>query len=235
MPAGRNNPDDESPRHRFYGRRTGRKLRPAQQRLIDELLPRLSVDANTDFSNPAALFDVPVSAVWMEIGFGAGEHLEAQARANPEAGLLACEPYINGVASLLSRIEDAPPKNLRLHMGDARYIIDALPDGALDRLFVLFPDPWPKTRQNKRRIFGIETLPHFARVLAPGAELRAATDDMSYAAWMLEHARAVPELTWRARGPGDWRHPPVDWVPTRYEQKAIEAGSRCVYFTFTKN
>lgn len=171
----------------------------------------------------------------MEIGFGAGEHLEAQARAHPEIGFIGCEPYINGVASLLSRLrEQGNPGNIRLHPGDARDLLDALPDGCIARLFVLFPDPWPKTRQHKRRIVAPAMLDDFARVLAPGAELRAATDDMDYAAWMLEHVRAHPEFAWDVMGPPDWRDRPADWVPTRYEQKALAAGSPCVYFRFRR-
>lgn len=171
----------------------------------------------------------------MEIGFGGGEHLEAQARANPDIGFIGCEPYINGVASLLSRLrDDGDPGNIRLHANDARDLMDALPDACLGRLFVLFPDPWPKTRQHKRRIIGPDTLDSFARLLAPGAELRAATDDMGYAAWILEYLRAHKDFDWIATGPEDWRACPDGWVPTRYEQKALAAGSPCVYLRFAR-
>ncbi len=182
---------------------------------LPELAPRIRAGAD-----PRSYFR-NVGDVWLEVGFGAGEHLLAQALANPGVGLIGAEPYEAGVAKLLSKLEKAPAPNLRIHMGDARDVIEALPDSSLGKMFILFPDPWPKTRHHKRRFIQMDMLGHLARVLKPGAELRFASDDTGYVAWALERFMAHPAFVWTAACAADWRKRPASWPPTRYEAKAL--------------
>jgi tRNA (guanine-N7-)-methyltransferase len=157
----------------------------------------------------------------LEIGFGGGEHLVAQAAAQPQQRLIGVEPFLNGVASCLRHIEEANAQNIRLHQGDARDVIARLPDASLDRVYILFPDPWPKTRHHKRRLIQPEFLGDLARVMKPGAELRFATDWADYAAWTLEYVTRNPRFAWTAERAEDWRKPWADHVPTRYELKKL--------------
>jgi len=159
--------------------------------------------------------------VWLETGYGAGEHLLWQARQHPNVGLIGAEPYISGTAKLLSKLEADPCPNIRLHEDDARDIIDALPDASIGRFFLLFPDPWPKTRHHKRRFLQMEMLDKLARILRPGAELRFASDDAGYLAYALERLMAHPAFAWTARSKSDWQTRPADWPPTRYEAKEL--------------
>ena len=167
--------------------------------------------------------------IWLEIGFGAGEHLAWQAAEHPEVGLLGAEVFENGVVKLLAEIRRRDLANIRILVDDARLLLAALPDRSLGRAFILFPDPWPKQRHHKRRMVSSATLDALARTLRPKAELRLATDDIGYLRWMLELAPSHPDFEWLARGPRDWRERPEDWPQTRYEQKAIAAG-RVPYF-----
>lgn len=210
----------------LYGRRRGRRLRPGQRRLEETLLPELAVALPPEGAllDPARLFPDRVADLWLEVGFGGGEHLAAQAAAHPDVGLLGCEVFENGVVKLLAEAERRKLRNVRILVDDARLLIRALPDRSLGRVFVLFPDPWPKVRHHKRRFVSTETLTELARVMKNGAELRLATDDVDYLRWMLERAPMHPDFAWLARRPGDWRERPDDWPPTRYEQKAIAAG-----------
>jgi tRNA (guanine-N7-)-methyltransferase len=162
-----------------------------------------------------------IEDVWLEIGFGAGEHLHWQAQQNPRTGLIGAEPFVNGVAKLLSKFDGEPPANIRLHMDDARAIIDALPDASLGRVFILFPDPWPKTRHHKRRFIQTEMLDTLARVMKPGAELRFGSDDAPLVEYTLERLMAHPSFTWLATSAQDWRTRSPDWPPTRYEAKQL--------------
>ncbi|MCZ6764718.1 MAG: tRNA (guanine(46)-N(7))-methyltransferase TrmB, partial [Alphaproteobacteria bacterium] len=162
---------NDNPPFRFYGRRKGRKLRPRRQHLVDEVLPQLRIDLQ-DAATPDRLFDFAPAEIWLEIGFGGGEHLAWQARANPEIGLIGAEPYINGIATLLARLEDDPAANIRIWPEDARPLLTALPQASLARVFILHPDPWPKTRHAARRIVGPETLELLAAAMADGASLR---------------------------------------------------------------
>jgi tRNA (guanine-N7-)-methyltransferase len=184
--------------------------------------------------DPAALFADRRDGLWLEIGFGGGEHLVAQAAAHPQVGLIGCEPYISGVARALSLIHAKGFGNIRLFTDDARILMHALPDACLERIFVLFPDPWPKTRHHKRRMVSPSTAAEFARLLRPGGELRLATDDMGYARAMLLGLCGRPELRWQARRPADWRSRPPDWPPTRYEEKALAAARACIYLRFLR-
>jgi len=212
---------DHPERHRrqLYGRRKGPALSAHQRALIDTLLPKIALrlaqgaDPKTYFSN--------VDDVWLEVGFGAGEHLLWQAQHHPRLGLIGAEPYISGVAKLLSKIDEAEPPNIRLHTDDARDIIDALPDASLGRVFILFPDPWPKTRHHKRRFVQMDLLDRLARVMKPGAELRFASDDAPYFEWTLERICAHPAFVWSAASSADWLTRPEDWPQTRYEAKEL--------------
>ena len=219
----------------LYGRRLGPRLRPEARRLLDELLPALlfTVEPGTRL-DPANLFETSPRVVWLEIGFGGGEHLAAQAAAHPDIGFLGVEPFINGVVKLLRAVEDRHLRNVRILTDDARILLKALPDAAIDRAFVLFPDPWPKLRHHKRRIVNAETLAELARVIALGGELRLATDDPGYARWMLAAALAEPRFAWTADSADDWREPPPDWVATRYELKARRVGRRPVFLHFRR-
>ena len=231
----------DRPQRTLYGRRLGRPLRASRQVLIDRLLPDIEITLSTSAADgepepldPAALFPGAAREVWLEIGFGAGEHLAWQAREHPKTGFIGCEPFINGIARLLTDIDRAELGNIRLFRDDARLLLAALPAASIARAFVLFPDPWPKTRHHKRRIIAPTTLPSLARVLADGAELRVATDDPGYKSWILRHVRASGDFDWMARTPSDWRSRPADWPPTRYEAKAGDAGRTPAFFLFRR-
>jgi tRNA (guanine-N7-)-methyltransferase len=208
-------------RRTLHGRRRGKKLRAGQQSLLDTLLPRVEIKL------PSQKLVVD-REVWFEVGFGSGEHLVWQAEQHPDVELMGCEPFINGVAKCLASIERTGVKNVRLFVDDARLLMAALPDNSLSRVFVLFPDPWPKTRHHKRRFIQRATLDEFARLMIPGAELRLATDDPSYLAWMVEHACAHEAFEWLAERPRDWRERSDDWPATRYERKML-AGRNPVF------
>ena len=212
------------------------RLRPRQQRLLDVTLPRLAFPEALA-ATPLAAFDPPPAALWLEVGFGGGEHAQAQAAAHPGIGLIAAEVFVNGICSLLSRLvpegaEDTAllPANLRLWTEDARLLLRQLPDSALGKLFLMFPDPWPKARHAKRRFVHPAALPELARVLAPGAEWRVASDDPTYQEWV---AAVMGEQTlFDALAPATTR--PDGWPPTRYEAKALAAGRRPLYWSFIR-
>jgi tRNA (guanine-N7-)-methyltransferase len=219
----------------IYGRRKGHRLRPGRQRLLDQVLPSLLLSLpEAGPLDLVSLFSGRPQGFWLEIGFGVGEHLAAQAAAHPEIGLIGCEPFINGVARLLSVIEAQGLTNVRLFTDDARLLMQTLPGGCLERVFILFPDPWPKTRHHKRRIVNAATVAEFVRLLRTDGEVRLATDDMSYARAMLLALRGHPELQWQAQRPSDWRERTPDWPMTRYERKALAAGRECVYLRFRR-
>ena len=224
-------------RRNLYGRRQGRPLRAGRRALLDEALPPLAVDLPPDGGgfDLADLFDPLPELLFLEIGFGGGEHLAWQAARHPAAGFLAAEYFITGVASLLGQLPDGGRGlALRLYLGDARDLIERLPDAALDRVFILFPDPWPKRRHHKRRLIQAATVGELARILKDGGELRFATDDPGYLDWALQRLTAEPALAWQAAGPADWRCRPTDWPPTRYEEKALAAGRRPAYLRFRR-
>jgi tRNA (guanine-N7-)-methyltransferase len=225
---------------RSFGRRRGRKLRPQRQDLLRDRLPILRVTgakgplAPGDGFRPEALFPGPVRSVWLEIGFGGGEHLACQAAANPDVGFIGCEPFVNGVSTLLAEIERRGLANIRIHDDDARPLLAALAEGAIGRCFILFPDPWPKARHHKRRLIARPTLDALARVLADGAELRVATDDPAYLTAILAEIRAHPAFEWIVAGPSDWRARPPDWPATRYELKARAANRSPTFLRFRR-
>ena len=209
----------ERHRRQLYGRRKGPKLSAHQQHLIDALLPMLAWKLEQG-ADPISCFD-NVDDVWLEVGFGAGEHLLEQAHAHPDIGMIGAEPYISGVAKLLSKIDETPTPNIRLYTDDARDIVDALPDASLGRVFILFPDPWPKTRHHKRRFVQKDLLDRLARVMRSGAELRFASDDAPYFEWTLERVCAHPKFEWQAACSADWLTRPAGWPQTRYEAKEL--------------
>jgi tRNA (guanine-N7-)-methyltransferase len=223
----------DNPR-RFYGRRAGHKLHASQSALVETLLPKLRIDPHQTIKNVRSLFPNDVNEVWLEIGFGAGEHLLWQARENPETGFLASEPYINGVAKVLAAIDRDKIGNIRLYDDDVHHLFGSLPDDFLSRVFILFPDPWPKKRHNKRRIISKFLIDHLARLMGPGAELRFASDIPDYVDWTLRYMQKSPAFAWTARTPDDWRRRPPDWPETRYEKKAIEAGRTAAYLSFRR-
>ena len=227
-----------APWRNFYGRRHGKTLRDSQRAYLDQDLAGLSPgpvdwDANPDRRplDLSALFGG--RPVWLEIGFGGGEHLVHQAVTNPDVGVIGCEPFINGVAMLLGKIRAAGAENIRIHPGDVRDLFDVLPDRSVAKAFLLYPDPWPKTKHHRRRAVTPEYLVPLSRVMAPGAELRVATDIPDYVRQTLEQ---VPRhgFRWMAERPADWRAPWPDWLPTRYEQKALREGRKPHYLTFRR-
>jgi tRNA (guanine-N7-)-methyltransferase len=227
------------PHRNFYGRLKGKSLKPSQKTYLAEDLSALSPGAVSWEDNPErAPLDLTglfgPRPVWLEIGFGGGEHMVHQAAQNPGTGLIGCEPYINGVAMLLGKIRRAGVDNLKVFPGDARDLFDVLPDASISKAFLLYPDPWPKARHHRRRFVTPEHLEPLARVLKPGAIFRVATDIPDYVRQTLEQ---VPRhgFNWLAERPDDWRAPWEDWISTRYEQKALREGRVPHYLTFRKS
>ena len=228
------------PRRNFYGRRMGKRLRPSQKRYLADLA-RLAPAGVGFEDNPERRLVDPAGwfgdsrPVWLEIGFGGGEHMVHQAVQNPGVGIVGCEPFINGVAMLIGKIRAAGVENVRVWPGDVRDLFDVLPDASIDRAFLLYPDPWPKRRHHKRRFVNPEFLDPLARVLKPGAIFRVATDIGDYVRQTLEEVWIRRrDFDWLAEGPEDWRNPWPDWIPTRYEQKALREGRRPHYLTFKR-
>ena len=225
----------ETTRLRSYGRRKARPLSGRKDRLLDELLPTLRVPLAEPAASPlASLFGQPLAEIWLEIGFGSGEHLVWQAEHHQSVGFIGCEPFINGVASLLGKIEGAGLSTIRIHDGDARDVLAWLPARSIARIFVLFPDPWPKKRHQKRRLVSRDSVVQLARVLAPGGELRFATDTGDYAEEALFTILASGAFAWTAECAKDWRLRPFDWPETRYERKALSAGAKPSYLSFRR-
>ncbi len=236
MPDGTH--DDARPkraREAFFGRLKGPKLRPGQAALLEEVLPRLRVDLGcappTDLTT---LFVVPVENVRLEIGFGGGEHLVHESGRFSQTGFIGVEPFVNGMAKLLSTIADDPRQNLRLYDDDATRLLDWLPDESLAGIDLFYPDPWPKQRHFKRRFVSARNLDRMARVLRPGAPFRFASDIDTYVDWTLQHCRDRPEFDWTASRAADWHTPFDAWPGTRYEAKAFREGRRPAYLTFVR-
>jgi tRNA (guanine-N7-)-methyltransferase len=220
-----------------YGRRKTHKLRAGRKAQLEALLPRLEIALPEDPAatiDPRGLFPPGIADVWLEIGFGGGEHLAAQARAHPGIGLIGCEPFVNGVASLVRHLDEAGLGNVRVFVDDARLLLPRLEPASLGRAFVLYPDPWPKRRHHKRRIVNPRTVEQLALVMKDGAELRLATDHPEYARWMLYQLTRHAAFRWLAKAPSDWRERPADWPATRYEEKALRLGRRPYYLRFER-
>jgi tRNA (guanine-N7-)-methyltransferase len=218
----------------FFGRRKGHKLKPRQAALFDTLLPKLALDLATRAATDLhKLFD-DVDDVRLEIGFGGGEHMAAEAARNPRIGFIGSEPFVNGMAKALSLIEEHGLTNIRLHHGDASELLAWLPDASLARADLIYPDPWPKRRHWKRRFVQDSSIAEIARVLKSGGEFRFATDIPDYAAWTLRHLARSPEFTWTAECADDWRRPWSGFSSTRYEIKAKRAGHVPCYLIFRR-
>ena len=226
------------PHRNFYGRLRGKHLKLSQEEYLAEDLDDLSPgpvdwDVNPDRTplDLEALFDG--KPTWLEIGFGGGEHMVHQCALNPDVGIIGCEPYINGVAMLLGKIRKSGVKNLAVYPGDVRDMFDVLPDASIDRAFLLYPDPWPKSRHHRRRFVTAEHLEPLARVLKPGSIFRVATDIPDYVRQTMEEVPKHP-FEWTAEGPEDWRMAWDDWISTRYEQKALREDRAPHYMTFIR-
>ncbi len=221
-------------RPRFHGRRRGKRLRRSALDLLDTLLPSVAVPTPQPGTviDPHALFSTPVDQIWLEVGFGGGEHVVAQASAHPAVGIIGCEPFRNGVASLLGHLNGSGIGNVRIYPDDVRQLYPALPEGCLGRVFVLFPDPWPKKRHADRRFVGPDNLDALARLMADGAELRVASDDPIYQDWAATHLRAHADFQ-EVQVTTDRAALPADWPVTRYEQKCL-AENAPVFFRFVR-
>lgn len=216
---------------RLYGRAVGKPLSAKQAGLVENLLPQICVqDAPADPLARLEGFDES----WLEIGFGGGEHLLHMARLYPQIGIIGIEPFLNGIAKVLTSVDSDNLKNLYLHHGDARDVMDRMPDACMDKIFVLFPDPWPKTRHFKRRILTRPFIADIKRLLKPGGEFRFASDIISYVDWTLERVMDDGGFIFAPQSANDWRVPPADWPGTRYEAKAFREGRTCHYFEFIK-
>lgn len=218
----------------LHGRRRGRKLGAHHALLLKALLPRVSLDLSRPVADPASLFPGRPSALWLEVGFGGGEHLAAEALAHPGAGYIGCEFFVNGIAKALALIEAHRLRNVRLYNGDARAAIEALPPQSLNGAYLLYPDPWPKRRHYERRFLSNGMLTCLARAMRPGAELRLATDIDGYAGWSLACVLRSPDFVWAPSGAPDWQKPWDGWTGTRYESKALRDKRRPVYLTFVR-
>jgi tRNA (guanine-N7-)-methyltransferase len=224
--------DEAGRRGAFFGRRVGHKLRPRQAALFETLLPRLALDLSAaDFTR---LFSGPIDRVRLEIGFGGGEHLIAEALREPHTAFIGVEPFVNGMAKALSAIDTHKLGNVRLHHGDAADVLPWLPAGALTRVDLIYPDPWPKRRHWKRRFVQEGSLREIARVLRTGGEFRFASDIADYVAWTLERASRNRDLDWTAERADDWRLPWEGFGSTRYEAKAKQADRRPCYLIFRR-
>ena len=216
----------------FFGRRKGKKLRAGQDDLVQTLLPALRVKPGEAPSSGFA--DPQARETWLEIGFGGGEHLAAQARAHRDVNIVGCEPFVNGMAKLLAAIGQEGLDNIRVWDDDVTKLLPTLPDGSFDRVYILYPDPWPKRRQRKRRLVSDEMLDMLARVMRPGAELRFASDIDDYIGWVLARVLRSSRFRWTAARADDWRRPYEGWPGTRYEAKAVREGRVPSYLTFVR-
>jgi tRNA (guanine-N7-)-methyltransferase len=230
--------DNGAPAHAhgsFFGRRKGHRLRSHQADLIENLLPRLTFDiGGPSPADIGALFDPSAADVRLEIGFGGGEHLVAEAQAFPQLGFIGCEPYVNGMAKILAQIEARNIGNIRLIASDAAELLAWAPPGSLARVDLIHPDPWPKRRHWKRRFVQDATIAAMARALKPDGEFRFVSDIDDYCAWTLSHLLRAPQFVWTAERADDWRKPWADYTMTRYGRKAEREGRRAAYLVFRR-
>ena len=217
----------------FYGRRKGKQLRAAQGERLERLLPALRLPAPLPL-DPASLFPGSPREIWLEIGFGGGEHLAHQARFRPEIGFIGVEPFVNGMTKFLAQVDEGSLTNVLVWDEDVVRLLPLLPPASIDRVYLLYPDPWPKRRQRKRRFLSEPNLALLARVMRPGAELRFATDIDDYAGWAIARITRSHDYAWTATRPDDWRQPWAGWPGTRYEAKARREGRGSAYLTFRR-
>lgn len=242
------NKQNEKPK--FFGRRQGRVIHRAKNFLLDNFLPRIRINSDKKI-NPEQCFETAKTAYALEIGFGDGDHLAALSERMPDVGFFGVEVYRNGVANLLSLItglkegrdEDLAKEitilpnrtdNVRVFDDDVRLLFACLPDACFDKIYLLFPDPWPKNRHAERRFINPDNLKELARLLKKGGILQVATDHPIYKRWTLETMRTNPDFVWTAKTSDDWRNPPADWAETKYQRKALREGRRPVFFEFSK-
>jgi len=229
------NQETSAPARAFFGRRKGKKLRPHQAKLIETLLPRLAVDLGRPApAQLAALFPVPVSDIQLEIGFGGGEYLIAQAEQRPNVGFIGVEPFVNGMAKALAAIERSNLQNIRLHFDDAVSLLDWLPENSVARIDLIHPDPWPKRRHWKRRFVQDAMTARLARILRRGGEFRFVTDVADYAAWTLQRLVRSANFEWTAQRADDWRKPWPGFIGTRYSAKAARQHRASCFLIFRK-
>jgi tRNA (guanine-N7-)-methyltransferase len=218
----------------FFGRRSGKRLHKGQDRLYAEKLPAIEIALPETTLDPRTLFP-SAARIEIEIGYGGGEHLARMAAANPTTGYIGCEVFSGGIAKLLEAADEQELRNLRLFTDDALKLLVKLPAASLDAAYLLYPDPWPKTRHHKRRFISPQTLGELARVLKPGSIFRFATDIEDYANWTLAHIVRSPDFSFAPSRPGIWHEPWPGWQPTRYEGKArLEGRMTSFYFEFTR-
>lgn len=237
-------PDPQALSRRLYGRRKGPALSARRKALIKGLLPQVELsldspavsgaDCGAAAMDVGALFKESMTDLWIEIGFGMGEHLAAQAVAHPAIGFIGCEPYVNGVAGLLSHIDEGGLENIRIYCDNALNLMEALPAASVGRVFLLHPDPWPKKRHERRRFVSPGNMDVVARVLRDGGEFRLQTDETGYVRWAMMTLSMRRDFQWLAEGPGDWRQRPGDWPQTRYEAKARLSGRTSHYLCFER-
>ncbi len=236
-----------SDKPKFYGRRQGRKIRKAKSSLLEQFLPKVEISSDTKISTD--LFGAEVAEVYLEIGFGNGEHLAGQSLKHHEIGFIGAEVFKNGVANLLTLLTGIKEKsdmpahisllpertdNVRIWSDDVRLLFAKIPDGFLSKVFLLFPDPWPKKRHASRRFINPDNLKELARILKKGGILRVATDHPVYKSWTLRQLRDNKDFRWTAKCGNDWKNPPADWVETKYQRKAVAEGRRPIFLDFER-
>lgn len=243
--------ETEFKEHRFYGRRKGKKLKDSRVILLESFLPKVRLRAfeAEEKVDPKTLFPIPVEQTWLEVGFGGGEHLAEQSLRHQNVGFVGAEVFLNGVTSLLVHMTGTERRgdidetigitpdrvdNVRVYDEDVRDLFTHFQDASFDRIYVLFPDPWPKRKHRDRRFIGPKNIPILSRLLKKGGELRVASDDMTYIRWALEHLTQSDDFEWTAKKADDWRNPPADWVNTRYQMKALAKGKKPVYLIFRR-
>lgn len=225
---------------RVYGRRQGGVLSASRQARLDKWLPQIEItppERGTFLAPDLVLescFADSLKDHWLEIGFGKGEHLAAQAKAHPDIGMIGCEPFLNGVSGLVDLVDQENLANVRIFRDDARLLMDGLPDSVIGRAFILFPDPWPKARHHKRRMISAGNMVVLSRILKDGAELRIGTDHMEYCRWIMAHMLENPDFIWVCDRPENWRTRPGDWPASRYETKSLEQGRKSSYLRFIR-
>lgn len=218
----------------FFGRRSGKRLHKGQDTLWTALLPELAFTPGEKPFDPQTLFKAP-APLTIEIGYGGGEHLARKARETPDANFIGCEVFTGGIAKLLQAVDEEDISNIRLFTDDALKLLTVLPDASVDSVYLLYPDPWPKTRHHKRRFVSPVTLDQLARVIRPGGTFNFASDIEDYADWTLAHILREPRFAFAPTAPGAWHEPYPGWQPTRYEQKARREGRmKSFYFTFPR-
>ncbi|MCJ8323828.1 MAG: tRNA (guanosine(46)-N7)-methyltransferase TrmB [Rhizobiales bacterium] len=230
--------DPDNPLHKkrkVHGRTFVKGMSQRQFDLLADFLPKVALDVGAlKVDGVQSLFDTQKGEYWMEVGFGGGEHLARLAREHPDVGFIGCEPFQNGVAKLLIEVEDDNIGNIAVHSDDARTVLDALPDASLDKLFLLYPDPWHKSKHHKRRFICAENMVQIARVLKPGAVFFVASDIPDYVSWTLRHLQNDENFEWLAEQDTDWLQPPKGWQATRYEAKAQRHGRKSAYLFFRR-